>query len=93
MPPFKKHYNKEGSLLHLGSIGAHYGEKTARMEGWARVLWGLALYLPEIILLYLMLCGKKSHNGPLFIEMESFAEQHLPARDTGEKSLTMTRKS
>ena len=40
--PLKKHYNKEGSLLHLGSIGAHYGEKTARMEGWARVLWGLA---------------------------------------------------
>ena len=91
--PLKKHYNKEGSLLHLGSIGAHYGEKTARMEAGLACYGALPLYLPEIILLYLMLCGKKSHNGPLFIEMESFAEQHLPARDTGEKSLTMTRKS
>ena len=29
------------ALLKVGSTAAHYGEKDARMEGWARILWGL----------------------------------------------------
>lgn len=40
--PLKPFYSAGKGLLHLGNTGAHYGEKTARMEGWARVLWGLA---------------------------------------------------
>lgn len=39
--PLLPFYSAEKSTLHVGSTGAHYGEKSARMEGWARVLWGL----------------------------------------------------
>ncbi|MCR5031236.1 MAG: DUF2264 domain-containing protein [Lachnospiraceae bacterium] len=39
--PLKPYYNPENSMLHIGDTAAHYGEASARMEGWARVLWGL----------------------------------------------------
>lgn len=39
--PLKAHYSAGKSLLHLGSTCAFYSERDARMEGWARVLWGL----------------------------------------------------
>jgi hypothetical protein len=39
--PLKEFYSPGGSMLHVGDTGAHYGEKSARMEGFARVLWGL----------------------------------------------------
>lgn len=39
--PLKGLYSPGGSMLHVGDTGAHYGEKAARMEGFARVLWGL----------------------------------------------------
>lgn len=39
--PLKPLYAADGAALHVGSTAAHYGEKSARMEGWARVLWGL----------------------------------------------------
>lgn len=39
--PLKPHYSKGRGWLHIGSTGAHYGVKSARMEGFSRVLWGL----------------------------------------------------
>ncbi|MEY8357177.1 DUF2264 domain-containing protein [Lachnospiraceae bacterium 54-53] len=39
--PLRNHYSRGRSWLHIGSSGAHYGEKSARMEGFSRVLWGL----------------------------------------------------
>lgn len=39
--PLKAFYSPKRAFLHVGNTGAHYGEKSARMEGWARVLWGL----------------------------------------------------
>lgn len=39
--PLKKHYSAGGAWLHLGYTTAHYGEKSSRMEGFSRVLWGL----------------------------------------------------
>lgn len=39
--PLKPFYSKGGAWLSVGNTAAHYGEKPARMEGFARVLWGL----------------------------------------------------
>ncbi len=39
--PLKAYYNDEKSMLKIGNTSAHYGERAAGMEGWARVLWGL----------------------------------------------------
>lgn len=40
--PLKKHYSRGGAQLHIGNTSAHYGENSARMEGYSRVLWGIA---------------------------------------------------
>ena len=40
--PLIPYYSANKALLFLGSTGAHYGEKSAAMESWARILWGLA---------------------------------------------------
>lgn len=39
--PLRPFYSSGGAWLHVGNTAAHYGEKAARMEGYARVLWGL----------------------------------------------------
>lgn len=39
--PLKRHYTESGSALYVGSTGAHYGKKSAGMEGFSRILWGL----------------------------------------------------
>lgn len=39
--PLKAYYSPGHSLLKLGNTGAHYGERPALMEGFARVMWGL----------------------------------------------------
>ena len=39
--PLRPYYNIESSMLKIGDTAAHYGERAAGMEGWARVLWGL----------------------------------------------------
>lgn len=39
--PLRAHYSADGATLHIGSTAAHYGERSARVEGWVRVLWGL----------------------------------------------------
>ena len=39
--PLKPFYSPCHAFLHLGNTGVHYGEKSARMEGFARILWGL----------------------------------------------------
>lgn len=39
--PLKLCYSPGHAFLHVGDTGVHYGEKSARMEGFARVLWGL----------------------------------------------------
>lgn len=39
--PLRARYSEGGALLTLGSSAASYGQRTARMEAWSRVLWGL----------------------------------------------------
>lgn len=39
--PLKPFYSEHHAFLHLGDTGVHYGEKSAEMEGFARILWGL----------------------------------------------------
>jgi Uncharacterized protein conserved in bacteria len=39
--PLKRFYSEGKALLYVGDTAAHYGEKSARMEGWARMLWAL----------------------------------------------------
>lgn len=39
--PLKELYSPQCSMLYAGNTGVHYGEKSARMEGFARVLWAL----------------------------------------------------
>lgn len=39
--PLKPFYTGEQSGLIVGYTAAHYGSEPAKMEGWARVLWGL----------------------------------------------------
>jgi len=40
--PLRPFYSDHHGFLCVGNTGVHYGEKAARMEGFARVLWGLA---------------------------------------------------
>lgn len=40
--PLKAHYSVGGAQLKIGHTSAHYGEASGLMEGYARVLWGLA---------------------------------------------------
>lgn len=39
--PLKPFYSKGHAYLHAGHSGVHYGSRTAGMEGFARILWGL----------------------------------------------------
>lgn len=39
--PLKNLYSPGCAMLSIGNTAAHYGEKSARMEGYSRVLWGL----------------------------------------------------
>lgn len=39
--PLRSMYSKHHAFLYAGNSGVHYGEKSARMESFARVLWGL----------------------------------------------------
>ncbi len=39
--PLKACYSQGHAMLHVGNTAAHYGEKSARMEGFSRVLWGV----------------------------------------------------
>lgn len=39
--PLKTCYSEGHAMLHVGNTAAHYGEKSARMEGFSRVLWGV----------------------------------------------------
>lgn len=43
--PLKVHYSDGKAELNIGATTAGYGNKIARMEGFSRVLWGLASYL------------------------------------------------
>ncbi len=40
LAPLKGRYVSGG--LHLGNAGAHYSPRVALMEGWSRLLWGIA---------------------------------------------------
>ncbi len=40
--PVKNYYSDGKALLKCGAAGVFYGEKVACMEGFARILWGLA---------------------------------------------------
>lgn len=40
--PLKPYYSKGCALLHIGNTGTSYSDAVAEMEGFSRVLWGLA---------------------------------------------------
>lgn len=42
--PLKKHYSEDCTSLNLGAFAAGYGNRIAGMEGFSRVLWGMASY-------------------------------------------------
>ncbi|MDW2800015.1 DUF2264 domain-containing protein [Clostridium boliviensis] len=39
--PLKQHLSSGRGFLNLSQTGVHYGSRAARMEGFARILWGL----------------------------------------------------
>ena len=41
LEPLKKYYSPGRALVQVGYTGAPYGEKTAGLEGFSRILWGL----------------------------------------------------
>lgn len=40
--PLRNYYSPEKALMMIGHTAANYGERTVGLEGFARVLWGLA---------------------------------------------------
>lgn len=42
LEPVKGRFTEGNAGLHLGGFAAHYGERSARMEAFSRMLWGLA---------------------------------------------------
>ncbi|MDF2888951.1 MAG: hypothetical protein K0R23_3336, partial [Lacrimispora sp.] len=42
--PLKDHYSTGGAGLKLGAFAAGYGNRIGDMEGFSRVLWGVASY-------------------------------------------------
>ena len=40
--PVLPYYTEKKAGIKCGSFGVHYGDDTAKMEGFARILWGLA---------------------------------------------------
>lgn len=40
--PVLPYYTEKKAGIKCGSFGVHYGDNTAKMEGFARILWGLA---------------------------------------------------
>lgn len=44
LEPLKPHYSRAGANLWLGAFEAGYGGVVAGLEGFSRVLWGLASY-------------------------------------------------
>ena len=42
LEPVKEHFTAGYAGFHLGDHGAHYGENSARVEAFSRMLWGLA---------------------------------------------------
>ncbi|MDO5416391.1 MAG: DUF2264 domain-containing protein [Lachnospiraceae bacterium] len=44
MEPLKSHYSPEYAYLKLGAASAGYGNRIAGMEGFSRILWGMASY-------------------------------------------------
>ena len=43
--PLKERFSAGKAYLKIGNTGAHYGEKSIGMEGFARVLWGIGPFL------------------------------------------------
>ena len=41
LEPVSRYYSPGCALVQLGVTGAPYGERTAGLEGFARLLWGL----------------------------------------------------
>jgi hypothetical protein len=42
LEPLAPRYINGGAGLHLGNSSAHYAARVAAMEGWSRIVWGLA---------------------------------------------------
>lgn len=58
--PLRQYYSPGHAWLKVGSTKAHYGEKPARMEGFARILWGLG-----------PLWAQDNHDIPLCLQEEA----------------------
>lgn len=42
--PLQKYFSAQRTGVMIGYTGTHYGERTARLEGFSRILWGLVPY-------------------------------------------------
>lgn len=63
----KDYYSPGCAYLKLDSFGAHYDEKSSYMEGFSRVIWGLAPFLAgggKSDLLYIYMKGIQNGTDP-----------------------------
>ena len=81
--PLKPYYSKGNAWLHAGDSGVHYGEKSSRMEGFARVLWGLGpLWSQESPALSKEL-KEEARSGSSGISPELYTVQTLHMKNIG----------
>lgn len=81
--PLIPHYSPGGARLTLGFTGASYSPAVAELEGFARVLWGLAPYLhgggtsKELEEIYLngLIHGTDPHNPEYWGVVESYQQE------------------
>ena len=45
LKPAAEHLNLGGGGLFIGNSSAHYSSRVALMEGWSRLLWGVAPFI------------------------------------------------
>lgn len=65
--PLKKLYSEKCAFLKLDNFGAHYDEKSSYVEGFSRVIWGLAPFIAgggKSDLLYTYIKGIENGTDP-----------------------------
>ena len=90
--PLKAFYSAGGALLKVGNTAAHYGEKDARMEGWARILWGLGPLFGGDNTALPLNSRQKSRNGSTSTARVLSMAPTQAITNTGGTSSTMTRR-
>ena len=49
LKPAAEHLNLGGGGLFIGNSSAHYSSRVALMEGWSRLLWGVAPFIARLV--------------------------------------------